>query len=468
MSNSTTAAGPPPPPFKVYLPGERADESRGGEIIGSTVAVTVMALIVVALRVYVKFKHSGGLAIEDYLMVLAVIVLVSEIGLVIPQVFAGAGRHIEYIAPDNFVRAMFYNFATQPIVLAALGLARLSVCFFLLRFAQSRPVKWIIHIAAVITALLTVVGIVQTLTQCTPMAFTWDKSIVGGQCVSQTYLVISSYVSSSLSCTVDFVLAALPIPMLRNVQLPRRVKFAVIGILSLGFFTVAAAITKTVALTKWGLLGDYLWDTADITIWFTAEIAVAIIAGSIPCLKPLFKRILASTRRYGSGSKPPSNYVCSCGKPYMQSADASGGGVSKNTSSHHASASRDHRSNGAALQSKGFGTDGSGSGRRKAADPYSITGIDGGSDEDFEMYSPTRSGRNVPSSVVDPSLMMPGVMAVSRSHERRTSDEEVIIIQQPHSGRWSTPPSPRGITATTHITVSVEDADREKSVRNMI
>ncbi|EJT77318.1 hypothetical protein GGTG_07230 [Gaeumannomyces tritici R3-111a-1] len=393
MSNSTTAAAPPPPPFKVYLPGERADESRGGEIIGSTIAVTVMALIVVALRVYVKFNHSDGLAIEDYLMVLAVIVLASEIGLVIPQVFAGAGRHIEYIAPDNFVRAMFYNFATQPI---------------------SRLVKWAIHIAAVITALLTVVGIAQALTQCTPMAFTWDKSIVGGQCVSQTYLVISSYVSSSLSCTIDFALAALPIPMLWNVQLPRRVKFAVIGILSLGFFTVAAAITKT----------------------FTAEIAVAIIAGSIPCLKSLFKRILASTRRYGSGSKPPSNYVCSCGKPYMQSADASrsGSGVSKNASSHHASASRDRRSNGAALRSKGFGTDGSSSARRKAADPYSITGIDGGSGEDFEMYSPTSSGRKVPWSVVDPSLMMPGVMAVSRSHERRTSDEEVIIIQQPHSG----------------------------------
>ncbi|KAL8326611.1 hypothetical protein RB601_008936 [Gaeumannomyces tritici] len=116
---------------------------------------------------------------------------------------------------------MFYNFATQPIVPATLGLARPSVCFFLLRFAQSRPVKWAIHIAAVITALLTVVGIAQALTQCTPMAFTWDKSIVGGQCVSQTYLVISSYVSSSLSCTIDFILAALPIPMLWNVQLPR-------------------------------------------------------------------------------------------------------------------------------------------------------------------------------------------------------------------------------------------------------
>ncbi|KAL8389014.1 hypothetical protein RB595_008862 [Gaeumannomyces hyphopodioides] len=467
MSNSTTAAGPPPP-YKVYLPGERMDESRGNEIIASTVAVTSLALIIVALRVYVKFKFSGGLAIEDYLMVLAVIILGSMIGLVVPQVFAGAGRHIEYIDPSDFVRAMFFNFVTQPIVLAALGLARLSVCFFLLRFARSKGIKWAIQIAGAITTILTIVGIVQTLTQCMPMAFTWDKSIAGGQCVSQTYLVISSYVSSSISCTIDFVLAALPIPMLWNVQLPRRVKIAVIGILSLGFFTVAAAITKTVALTKWGLLGDYLWDTADITIWFATEIAVAIIAGSIPCLKPLFKRILASTRRYGSGSKPPSNYVCSCGKPYMQSADAShaSGGGSKNAS--HASASRDRRSDGNALRSKGFGADGSGA--RRPADPYSITGIGAGSDEDFEMMcSPTSSGYRVASSVVDPTLL-PGV-AVSTPHERsptRASDEDVIIIQQMHAGRLSLPPSPGGITATTRITVSVEDADREKSIRNMI
>ncbi|KAL8306383.1 hypothetical protein RB600_010293 [Gaeumannomyces tritici] len=305
---------------------------------------------------------------------------------------------------------MFYNFATQPIVPATLGLARPSVCFFLLRFAQSRPVKWAIHIAAVITALLTVVGIAQALTQCTPMAFTWDKSIVGGQCVSQTYLVISSYVSSSLSLPSSVSSRSGSSPW--RPPSPRR--------------------SRSPNGASWATTCG----TRPTSIWFTAEIAVAIIAGSIPCLKPLFKRILASTRRYGSGSKPPSNHVCSCGKPYMQSADASrsGGGVSKNASSHHASASRDRRSNGAALRSKGFGTDGSSSARRKAADPYSITGIDGGSDEDFEMYSPTSSGRKVPWSVVDPSLMMPGVMAVSRSHERRTSDEEVIIIQQPHSG----------------------------------
>lgn len=67
------------------------------------------------------------------------------------------------------------------------------------------------------------------------MAFTWDKTIPGGRCVDQNYLVISSLTSSGISCTIDFVLAALPIPMLCNVQLKRKVKIAVIGILSLGF-----------------------------------------------------------------------------------------------------------------------------------------------------------------------------------------------------------------------------------------
>lgn len=67
------------------------------------------------------------------------------------------------------------------------------------------------------------------------MAFTWDKTIPGGRCVDQNYLVISSFVLSGISCTIDFVLASLPIPMLWNVQLKPKVKIAVIAILSLGF-----------------------------------------------------------------------------------------------------------------------------------------------------------------------------------------------------------------------------------------
>ncbi|KAL8398581.1 hypothetical protein RB594_008418 [Gaeumannomyces avenae] len=134
------------------------------------------------------------------------------------------------------------------------------------------------------------------------MEFIWNKDLPGGgYCMPASVLVVSGTINSSLTVVSDFTLAVLPIPMLWNVQMNWRVKASIIAILSLGFFTVAAAIKKTIALTKWGERGDFMWDTVDITIWYTAEIAVAIIGGSIPCLKPLFTRILASTAKYGTG-----------------------------------------------------------------------------------------------------------------------------------------------------------------------
>ena len=77
--------------------------------------------------------------------------------------------------------------------------------------------------------------LVQTMLQCKPMEFIWNKSIPGGQCTETSILLASSLSNAALSITADFILAAIPIPMLWNVQMNWRVKSAVMGILSLGF-----------------------------------------------------------------------------------------------------------------------------------------------------------------------------------------------------------------------------------------
>lgn len=43
-----------------------------------------------------------------------------------------------------------------------------------------------------------------------------------------------------------------------------------------------------------------VWDSWDITIWTATELNIGIIAGSLPCLRPLFRRFLGST--YGKRS----------------------------------------------------------------------------------------------------------------------------------------------------------------------
>lgn len=55
--------------------------------------------------------------------------------IIIPQVYYGAGRHIEYIEIHEFQNSFRLNFVTQPLYLFAICLTKLSVGFFLLRIA---------------------------------------------------------------------------------------------------------------------------------------------------------------------------------------------------------------------------------------------------------------------------------------------------------------------------------------------
>jgi hypothetical protein len=93
--------------------------------------------------------------------------------------------------------------------------------------------------------------------------------------------------------------------MLWNVQMNRRQKASVVGILGLGIFATAAALVKVSYLPNYGKTGDWLWDSRNITMWTVIECNIGIIAGNLPCLKPLFRTVLGST--YGRGSRQRSN-----------------------------------------------------------------------------------------------------------------------------------------------------------------
>jgi hypothetical protein len=55
--------------------------------------------------------------------------------IIIPQVYYGAGRHIEYIELHHFQSSFKLNFITQPLYLVAICLTKISVGIFLLRIA---------------------------------------------------------------------------------------------------------------------------------------------------------------------------------------------------------------------------------------------------------------------------------------------------------------------------------------------
>ena len=66
---------------------------------------------------------------------------------------------------------------------------------------------------------------------CTPVPFFWDKSITGGKCLNQ-YAVW--FTNGGMNIAQDFAILVLPMPLLRNLQIPKGQKRALVAIFALG------------------------------------------------------------------------------------------------------------------------------------------------------------------------------------------------------------------------------------------
>ncbi|RHZ56796.1 hypothetical protein CDV55_103410 [Aspergillus turcosus] len=75
------------------------------------------------------------------------------------------------------------------------------------------------------------------------------------------------WVVIALNILTDLIFAILPAFMLRHLQVNRRVKLSLVGILGLGVLACAASFIKLSILPNYGRTGDFLWDYTDLTIW---------------------------------------------------------------------------------------------------------------------------------------------------------------------------------------------------------
>tara|TARA_R110002003_G_scaffold149_7_gene13557 strand:- start:15519 stop:16151 length:633 start_codon:yes stop_codon:yes gene_type:complete len=71
----------------------------------------------------------------------------------------------------------------------------------------------------------------------------------------------------------------------------------------------AAAVVKITFTPNYGRSEDWLWESSNLTIWTVIESNIGIIAGNLPCLKPLFRTVLGSTHSRGSRKTNASKYL---------------------------------------------------------------------------------------------------------------------------------------------------------------
>jgi len=139
-----------------------------------------------------------------------------------------------------------------------------------------------------ITAL---VGIFLCFFQCDPPDALWNTyKVDNGQahCIDGDAVDRYFIGGASFWCSMDFLLAALPITIVWNLKLSHRKKIAISCLLGLGFFAGICAIFKVYYLQTLLANEDTTWMVIALLIWDDNEINVIIIAACIAVLRPLY------------------------------------------------------------------------------------------------------------------------------------------------------------------------------------
>ncbi|KAL2045315.1 hypothetical protein N7G274_002398 [Stereocaulon virgatum] len=269
------------------------DPNRAPTLIAVSVISLGIALLLVALRLYVRVKIIRKVWWDELFVVLGLLIAIIVFAFGLVGVRAGIGRHMVYLPLDHVIRAAKYIVLVRVIISLSTMFTRISIGFLLLRISSSK--KWLAIAVYCVMGVVVVAGVSSVFLvvgQCRPFAKSWDPEITGTCWSDNTQLAFSRY-NGVVSIASDMVLALLPTVFLWNVQIAFRIKFGICCLMSLGVFTGICAIPRTI-LTPQLVASDITWNIVDESIWATLEAHVGIIAACIPTLKPLSK-VFSST-----------------------------------------------------------------------------------------------------------------------------------------------------------------------------
>lgn len=121
---------------------------------------------------------------------------------------------------------------------------------------------------------------------CWPIYAFWDL-IRPGKVEACVNLNAMWYSHAGLSIFTDFVILALPLPVVSNLRLSTAHKTATMVLFGFGSFGVLASVLRLYELYKLSLTIDGTWDAVQ-SVWSTVEVSVFIICASVTGLKPFY------------------------------------------------------------------------------------------------------------------------------------------------------------------------------------
>ncbi|KAI4175051.1 MAG: hypothetical protein LQ348_006252 [Seirophora lacunosa] len=194
-------------------------ENRSAHVVAAAVVLLTLPTIAVILRLLSRRMSRAGLWVDDYVVVLALVLSWGPNIINLLAVRRGFGKHIAVLPLDLTTEWFKYLYAFQFLYILCMSCVKYSIIYFMYRIFPIVQFHRLLKASLYFVIALTIASVFVTIFQCVPIRDVWDTwvgQIEGrGRCIDiQLYFIISGVIH----VFTDFALLAL-VPWLRIMEL---------------------------------------------------------------------------------------------------------------------------------------------------------------------------------------------------------------------------------------------------------
>ncbi|KAL3253152.1 hypothetical protein ABHI18_009679 [Aspergillus niger] len=291
------------PPDDIDLTDSRVQQDNAVVIF-----ILCLAVISVVLRFVARRVLRNSLMADDWVIILALVFICTTSGLSISGGFYGAGKHVWAISVTKLVTLFKILYIYVMVYSAVCCAAKVSILFFYRRVFMASHADLSLRIGIYLGFFLTlsypIIICVTMATACKPASYFWNQfGGASGTCIDTDTFFLALGIINMLN---DIVVLLIPFPQIAKLQMNRRKKLAISGILAVGSFACVASIVRIYSVDQFTKRTDVTWTLGPVFIWSTIEPGLSLVCACLPHLAPLVRlaHIKLSSSQDSKRSRP--------------------------------------------------------------------------------------------------------------------------------------------------------------------
>ncbi|PNH45139.1 hypothetical protein VD0004_g2638 [Verticillium dahliae] len=252
-----------------------------------SIACTALAAVFVALRFLARYRQRARLGADDWLALMAFVLLGGNLAINLVMVGQGLGLHAGVLTLEERQTMDKTMVAAEILYVTAVNVYKLSLLFLYIRIFPIHSVHLGGYICGGLSTAWNLTCAFTAAFQCSPREKLWEPWLEG-RCIN---LFLAHLCIAVPSILLDIAILALPFPHVLPLNTTVGQKIMLMFVFLLGSYVVFTSIYRLRVFLLYSS-DDISYTLASGCAWNVIEISAGAIAACVPTLVPLVRELV--------------------------------------------------------------------------------------------------------------------------------------------------------------------------------